>query len=190
LKIPYKEDNSLFFNKSYETNSIWQFKSLDWKIISEGSRHNVLSKNIWESKEIPATWFYIDTKILIEMLIKYWVKIRNKDEIDLSFVQLWDEAKSVVLPLSLKAREAGITTVVSLWTPSMKEQMLNAQRLKAKYIVMVWLVEARNWVFQVRSGEDWTQEEVKKDDLIDYIIDKIWKENLDFYAPEDDFIIR
>jgi hypothetical protein len=29
LKIPYKEDNSLFFNKSYETNSIWQFKSLD-----------------------------------------------------------------------------------------------------------------------------------------------------------------
>jgi histidyl-tRNA synthetase len=180
----------LVFKKSYETNSIWQFKSIDWKIISEWARHNTLSKNIWKTKEIPATWFYVDTKVLIEMLMEYWVKIRNKDDIDLSFVQLWDEAKRVVLPLSLQAREAGITTVVSLWTPSMREQMLNAQRLKAKYIVMVWLVEARNWIFQVRNEADWTQEEVKKEDLINYIIDKIGKENLDFYAPEDDFIIK
>jgi histidyl-tRNA synthetase len=179
----------LILNKSYQTNSIWQFKAIDWRIISEGARHNILPKNIWE-KEIWATWFYVDTKVLTEMLVEYWVKIRNKDEIDLSFVQLWDEAKAVVLGLSIKAREAGITTVVSLWTPSMKEQMLNAQRLKAKFIVMVWLVEARSWVFQVRNEEDWTQEEVKKEDLIDYIISKIGKENLDFYAPEDDFIIK
>jgi histidyl-tRNA synthetase len=29
LEIPYREDNSLVFKKSYETNSIWQFKSID-----------------------------------------------------------------------------------------------------------------------------------------------------------------
>jgi hypothetical protein len=51
-------------------------------------------------------------------------------------------------------------------------------------------MEARNGIFQVRNNEDWTQEEVKKEDLIEYIIDKIWKENLDFYQPEMDFIIE
>jgi histidyl-tRNA synthetase len=175
--------------KPYATNSIWQFISLDSKIISEWFRHNTLAKNIYP-KELPITWFYVDVKVLIDMLVLYRIKIRNKDKIDLFFIQLWDEAKKVVLPLSLSAREAWINTVVSLWTPSMKEQILKAQRAKARYIVIVWLIEARNWIFQVRNNEDGTQEEVKKDDLINYIINKIWKENLDFYSPESDFIIE
>jgi hypothetical protein len=29
LEVPYKEDNSLILNKSYQTNSIWQFKAID-----------------------------------------------------------------------------------------------------------------------------------------------------------------
>jgi hypothetical protein len=33
-------------------------------------------------------------------------KLKNKDCIDLYFVQLGDEAKQVVLPISLQAREA------------------------------------------------------------------------------------
>lgn len=189
LKVPYKEENSLIPLKPYATNSIWQFISLDSKIISEWFRHNTLAKNIYP-KELPITWFYVDVKVLIDMLVLYRIKIRNKDKIDLFFIQLWDEAKKVVLPLSLSAREAWINTVVSLWTPSMKEQILKAQRAKARYIVIVWLIEARNWIFQVRNNEDGTQEEVKKDDLINYIINKIWKENLDFYSPESDFIIE
>lgn len=190
LKVPYKEDNSLVATCEYQTNSIWQFKSLKWEIMSTWYRHNALSKSLWETKEIWATWFYLDSIVLVEMLKKNSIKIKNKDKIDLFFVQLWDEAKSVVLPLSLKAREAWINTVVSLWTPAIREQMLKAQRSKAKYIVIVGIMEARSWVFQVRNEELWTQEEVKKEDLIDYIIDKIWKENLDFYSPEKDFIIE
>ncbi|MDF1682954.1 MAG: hypothetical protein P1U46_04560 [Patescibacteria group bacterium] len=47
-----------------------------------------------------------------------------------------------------------MNTVVSLGTPSMKEQMLKAQRSRAKYIVMVGIMEARNGIFQVRNEED------------------------------------
>jgi hypothetical protein len=72
----------------------------------------------------------------------------------------------------------------------LKEQMLNAQRLKAKFIVKVWLVEARNGLFQVSDERKWTQEEVKKEHLIDYIIEKIGKDKLDFYLPENDFLIK
>jgi histidyl-tRNA synthetase len=85
------------------------------------------------------------------MLKEKNIKLKNKDCIDLYFVQLGDEAKKVVLPISLKAREAGINTVVSLGTPSMKEQMLKANRSGSKYVVMVGLMEARNGVFQVRN---------------------------------------
>jgi histidyl-tRNA synthetase len=29
LKVPYKEDNSLIYRNPYDTNSIWEFRSLD-----------------------------------------------------------------------------------------------------------------------------------------------------------------
>lgn len=71
----------------------------------------------------------------------------------------------------------------------MKEQMLKAQKSNAKYVVMVGVMEARNGIFQVRNQEEGTQEEIKKENLIDYIIEKIGTENLDFYSPEKDLVI-
>ncbi len=188
LHIPYKEDHTISTGKEYTTNSIWEFTSDSWKLIWKWFRYDALAKTLGNSKEVPAVWFYTDAFAIIDILKEKNIKIRNKDKIDLFFVQLWDEAKTVVLPLSLKARDAWINTVVSLWTPSMKEQMLKANRSWAKYVVMVWIMEARNGVFQVRNTENGTQAEVKKEELIDYIIWKIWSETLDFYCPVKDLI--
>ena len=70
----------------------------------------------------------------------------------------------------------------------MKDQMLKASRSGATYVVMVGVIEARNGIFQVRTLDDGTQEEVKKDDLIEYIIEKVGKDKLDFYCPIDDLV--
>lgn len=189
LEVPYTLDNTLVWDNSTLTNSIWEFRSEKGEVISKGGRYNALAKNLWEAKDVPATWFQADTRMIIKLLKENYIEIRSKDDIDLFFVQLWDEAKSAVLPLSIQAREAWINTVVSLWTPSMKEQILKAQRSKAKYIVMVGIMEARNGIFQVRNEYEWTQEEVKKENLIEYMVWKIWKENLDFYTPLRDLVI-
>ncbi len=190
LEVSYKEDHTLVSDSDTQTNTVFQIVNENSEVMVRWSRHNSLAKNLWEAKEIPATGFFADTEVIVKTLIENNIKIKNKDKIDLFIVQLWDEAKSIVLPLSLKARDAWINTVVSLWTPSMKEQMLKAQRSKAKYIVMVGIMEARNGIFQVRNEEDGTQEEVKKEDLINYMIEKIGQENLDFYSPAKDLIIE
>ena len=188
LKVPYIEDHKVVSRNNYSTNSIWEFNNNKGELIWKGSRYNSLAKKMWNLKEIPATGFYVNTAVVIKMLNDREIKIKDKDEIDLFFVQLWDEAKTIILPLSLKAREAGINTVISLWTPSMKEQMLKANRSGAKYVVMVWIMEARSGIFQVRNIEAWTQEEVRKEDLIDYIIKKVGTDKLDFYCPAKDLI--
>jgi histidyl-tRNA synthetase len=72
----------------------------------------------------------------------------------------------------------------------MKEQMLKAQRSWAEHVVIVWIMEARNGRWQVRNLPKWTQEEVLKEDLLDYIIEKVGKKNLDFYSPMDDLLIE
>lgn len=188
LEIPYIEDHRLVSENDYSTNSIWNFIWNEWEKIGWWARYNKLATKLWNPKDIPATWFYADSCVIINMLKEKNIKLKNKDQIDLFFVQLWDEAKAVVLPLSLKARSAGINTVVALWTPSMKEQMLKANRSNSKYVVLVWLMEARNGIFQVKDTVLWTQEEVKKEELIEYIIWKIGSDDLDFYVPTNDLI--
>lgn len=189
LWVPYTQDHTLIAQNDYNTNSVWEFRSENGEVMSFGARYNLLAKSLWNSKDIAATGFHADTAVLIKMLRERNIKIRNKDEIDLFFVQLWDDAKKVVLPLSLKAREAWINTVVSLGTPSMKEQMLKANRSWAKFVVMVGIMEARSGIFQVRDMISWTQQEVKADALIDYIIQKVWTDKLDFYSPAKDLMI-
>ena len=80
--------------------------------------------------------------------------------------------------------------MVSLWTPSLGTQMKKANRIGAKFVVMVWVMEARNGIFQVRNMLEWTQEEVKKEDLINYMISKIWEDKLDFYCPVRDLVVE
>lgn len=188
LEVPYTEDHTIIPKNEYNTNTVWKIIYENWDIIWEWARYNTLAKQLWNKNEVPATWFFNNSLTIIKILKEKNISIKNKDKVDLFFVQLWDEAKQVVLPLSIQAREAWINTVVSLWTPSMKEQMLKANRSEARYVVMVWLMEARNWVFQVRDIISWTQAEVKKDELIEYVSKNIWLDKLDFYCPAKDLI--
>ncbi len=189
LGIDYIEDEKLFWDYDFNDWVVWEIrlKNSD-DLIAKWAWYNDLSNLMLCPKEIPWSGFWVDIFKLINILKTKNIVIKNKDSLDLFFVQLWDEAKKVVFPLSMKAREAWIKTAISLWTPSMKEQMLKANRSKATYVVMVWLMEARNWIFQVRNLEDWTQEEINKEDLIEYIIWKIWKDSLDFYDPSKDLL--
>ncbi len=186
LEIPFEEDHTLFFSEGFYTNTIWQIEDSEGRIIASGGRYNNLATQIWSPKPYGAAGFSIDVGHLIDTLRGRHISIKNKDQIDLYFVQLGEEAKRVVFPLSLEARAKGINTMTSLWTPSIKEQMLKAQRIGSTYVVLVGLMEARNGVFQVRNIPAGTQEEVKKEELIDYIIGKIGEDKLDFYEPSRD----
>ena len=191
LEIPFKIDNSIHPNTNFASHTFWNFKnSENWEIISVWWRYDNLSSILNEKDSVWWVWFAVNMEILIKMLKTAEIKIKNKDDLDLYFVQLWDDAKKEVLTLSMEAKSRWIKTMVSIGTNSMKEQMIKAQRSWARFIVLVWIMEARSGKFQVRNNDTWKQEEVLKDNLIDYVISYIWEENLDFYSPAKDFIIE
>lgn len=193
LWVPYEEDHKLVRWLDYYTHTVWEFAdnsgrsqdSFGW-----GGRYDMLSKKIGHSDEIPAVWFAFGMERLVDAMIDKWITLKDKDTIDLYFIQLGDEAKKIILPLTLEARDRWINTLVSLGTPSLKAQMKKANRLNARYVVMVWIMEANSGIYQVRDMFEGTQEEVKKDHLIDYIIGKIGKEKLDFYSPAESIMIK
>lgn len=192
LWVPYTEDHTLVRGLDYYTHTVFEYvddsgRSQDafwW-----GGRYDMLSKKLGHSSEIPAVGFAFGMERLVDALQDKWIQIRNKDKIDLYFIQLGEEAKKVVLPLTLAARDAGINTLSSLGTPSLKAQMKKANRIGARYVVMVGIMEASSWIYQVRDMVEGTQEEVKKENLIEYMKQKVWDRGLDFYCPADDYKI-
>jgi len=189
--LDFEWDDTFIWDKSYYTNTVWEIVEKDTNIVlATGGRYDTLSTTLNEElrKEIPATGFSVKVARIIKALRNNNIILKNKDKLDLYIVQLWDEAKKEVFPIVQQARKAGINVLASLWTPSMKEQMLKAQRSWADHVVIVWIMEARNGRWQVRNLEKWTQEEIKKEDIINYIIEKIWKDKLDTYSPMDDLV--
>jgi histidyl-tRNA synthetase len=192
LKVPYEEDHTLVRWLDYYTHTVWEFADNSWRSQDAfwwWGRYDGLSKKIWHSDEIPAVWFAFGIERLVDAMMDKWVMLKDKDKIDLYFIQLWEEAKKIILPLTFEARDSWINTMVSLWTPSLKVQMKKANRLNARYVVMVWIMEANSGIYQVRDMVQWTQEEVKKENLIEYIISKIGKSGLDFYCPWKDLLL-
>lgn len=193
LNIPYVEDHKLVRWLDYYTNTVFEFVNNSGN--SQDSllgwwRYDALATRIWSKDDIPAAGFALWVERLVNALKDNWIQIVDKDKVDLYFIQLWDEPKKIVLPLTLWAREAGINTLASLGTPSLKVQLKKANKLGARYVVIVGIMEASSGRFQVRDMEAGTQEEVNKDDLINYIIDKIWRDKLDFYSPERDLAVE
>lgn len=193
MGVKYEENPFLVRGLDYYSHTVWEFVS--WEDKSQNAfggwwRYDWLAKAIGHNSEIPAVWFALWVERIIEAMYAKWIRIRDKDEISLYFIQSWDDAKEVVIPLAIEARKKGINTLTSLWTPSLKNQLKKANRIWARYVAIIGLMEAKNWTCQVKDMEAWTQEEVKQSNLIDYIIWKIGEDNLDFYSPSRDFMVR
>ncbi|HBY74661.1 TPA: hypothetical protein DEG21_02025 [Patescibacteria group bacterium] len=55
----------------------------------------------------------------------------------------------------------------------MKIQLKKANKINAKFVAIVGVMEAKNKVCQLKDMIAGTQEEVKLDDLLDHIIGKV-----------------
>ncbi len=193
LWVKYVEDHTLVRWLDYYCHTVWEFVDGTWR--SQDSlwwwwRYDELSKLIWYKNSIPWVWFWLWAERLIEWIMDAWVKLINKDKIHLYFIQLWDEAKKILLPLNVESRNKWLNSLLSLWTPSLKVQMKKANKINARFVAIVGIIEAKKWICQLKDMESWTQLEIKINELLDYVISKIWEKELDFYNPVKEFVIQ
>ncbi|MDD2487370.1 MAG: histidine--tRNA ligase [Candidatus Gracilibacteria bacterium] len=193
LNVEYVEDHTLVRGLDYYCHTVWEFVDFSGRsqdALGGGGRYDELSKTIGFKTAIPAVGFAFGAERLIEQIMEAGVKLKNKDEIQLYLIQLGDEAKKILLPLNIEARNKGLNSTLSLGTPSLKVQMKKANKINAKFVAIVGVMEAKNRVCQLKDMTAGTQEEIKLDNLLEYIIEKVGKDSLDFYDPARDFIIN
>lgn len=193
LGIEYEEDPTLVRGLDYYCHTVWEWVDGSGRTqdaFGGGGRYDELAKVLGHKEAIPSVGFAMGCERLIEATIDVGVKLKNKDATHLYFIQLGDEAKKLSLPLNIEARNKGLNSLLSLGTPSLKVQMKKANRLGARYVAIIGIMEAKNGVCQFKDMEAGTQEEVKLENLVSRVVDKVGVENLDFYSPTKDFIIE
>ncbi len=192
LWVPYIEDSTLVRGLDYYCHTVWEFVDGSGRTqdaYGGGGRYDGLAKSIGYKTEVPAVGFAFGAERLIEAMMERGVKLRNKDIIHLYIMQLGDEAKMLSLPLNIEARKRGLNSLIWLGTPSIKVQLKKANRVGARFVIVIGMMEAKKWICQLKDMDKWTQIEMSLDKVLDVVIGEVWQEALSFYHPSRDFII-
>lgn len=173
LEVPYIEDHTLVRGLDYYCHTVWEFVNGSGRTqdaFGGGGRYDGLSKSLGWKTEVPAVGFALGAERLIEAMIENGVHLRNKDKIHLYVMQLGDEAKKLALPLNIEARKKGLNSLLSLGTPSIKVQLRKANRVGARFVAVIGIMEAKKRVCQLKDMDKGTQVEVPLKVVIDTVI--------------------
>ena len=191
LGIEYEEDPTLVRGLDYYCDVVFECVDNSGRTQDAycgGGRYDGLATSLGSKTPVPAVGFALGVERLIDSMKESGLSVMNKDTIDLYFIQVGEEAKKIALPLSVKAREMGLNVLASFGSPSMKTQLKKANQLKAKYVVIIGIMEARRGVCQLKNMEKGTQVEVKIPALLDHMVGLIGEDNLDFYDTTKELI--
>lgn len=105
-------------------------------------------------------------------------------------MQLGDDAKKLALPLNLEARKKGLNSLLSLGTPSIKVQLKKANKVGARFVIIIGIMEAKKGICQLKDMDKGTQIEMPLDEVLDYVVSMVGEDSLSFYHPSRDWIIE
>ncbi len=191
LDIKYEEDPTLVRGLDYYCDVVFECVDNSGRTQDAycgGGRYDGLATSLGSKTPVPACGFAMGIERLIDSMKESGLTVLNKDAIDLYFIQVGEEAKRIALPISIKAREMGLNVLASFGSPSMKTQLKKANQLKAKYVAIIGIMEARRGVCQLKNMEKGTQVEVKITEILDHMVKLVGEEHLDFYDPTKELI--
>jgi len=178
IKIPYEVDERLTTTFDFYNRTIFKIIDDKWEIVLEWWRYDLLMPHLWW-EDIPWAWFSVCAEKIIDKMKIIWVQTPIKNKVDVFVWQLWKSAKLKIFPLIEKLQSLWIRTMWWVWQPSIKWQMAMAEKSNAKYALIMWTLEVRDNVIILKDMQKWVQEPVPFDDIIEIILEKIWKDNLD-----------
>ncbi|MBC7503464.1 histidine--tRNA ligase [Candidatus Gracilibacteria bacterium] len=192
LGVKYEEDHTLVRGLDYYSHTVWELVDGSGRTqdaFGGGGRYDGLAKSIGYKTEVPAVGFAFGAERLIEAMIERGVQLKNKDKIHLYIMQLGDEAKKLALPLNIEARRKGLNSLLGLGTPSIKVQLKKANRVGARFVIVIGIMEAKKGICQLKDMDKGTQVEISLDQVLDTVIAEVGTDSLSFYHPSRDFII-
>ena len=174
LNIPYVVDDNLVRGLDYYTDTVFEFiiQSDDalngLALVAGGKYANMI--NSMCGVDVPGIGFALGVerlKAIADQVGYKWDFINDLKPVVI--MALDDESKQESMKLASILRANDIQIEIDYNSISMKSQFKLAERVNAKYIIIIGEEERNTKIYTVKNTENRTQEKVKLEDLVKYI---------------------
>lgn len=172
--IEYVINPNIVRGLDYYTKTVFEFVTTalgSQGTVCGGGRYNHLVESVG-GKPTPCVGFGLGLERLLMLLDSIGVNIENDDRPDIFVISqnqgLTDKCRDVVMML----RKNGIAADTDNTGRSLKAQFRYADKLAAKYVVVIGDTEASTGVVTVKKLADGTSEQTTIDNLVNYILEK------------------
>lgn len=170
LSIPYEIDTGIVRGLDYYTRTVFEFVNEEGFTLCGGGRYDKLIHEIDEKQDIPAVGFGIGIERILYFLEREGLTLEPEPAVKLYVGILGEEAKAKAYALVTKLRHAGVIVETDYMDRSVKAQMKYANKIGARYSVILGADELARGYVSVKNMEDGTQAEVELSQLADYFI--------------------
>ena len=190
--VEYEVDSKLVRGLDYYTKTTFEIVSDSvgaQNALVGGGRYNLLSKQLG-GPEIPAVGFAAGIERILLALSNEKIKLANPKNIDAYVVVTDEQYRNIAYVVSLVLRISDLVTETDYLSKSVKSQMREANKLKARYAVLVGeeSVEGKVVLKNMKTGEQRVFSLDHPEEIIDEIVlGDFNPDELDEFPP-DEFI--
>lgn len=167
--IKYKLNNRLVRGLDYYTKTTFEIVSRSLgaqKAVCGGGRYDDLVEEMG-GRSTPATGFAIGLDRLVILMEEQKISVPQGRRLQVYVITLGDAARQKGIEVLRKLRDMGISSDMDFQGKNLNSQLKSADRLKARFAVIIGEDELRNDALIIRSMDEKTQEKVKFDEVLE-----------------------
>ncbi|MBQ0140234.1 MAG: histidine--tRNA ligase [Kurthia sp.] len=173
LGIDYEVDPNLVRGLDYYNHTAFEIMSTSEGFgaittLCGGGRYNGLVEDLG-GPETPGIGFGMSIERLLLALEAEQVELDVDNQLDIYIVAMNEAAKEKAVELTSSFRAKGISADIDYANRKMKAQMKSADRLQAKFVIVLGETELEEMQANVKEMATGTQEQVPFHDLVNYL---------------------
>ena len=169
LDIPYEIDTGIVRGLDYYTKTVFEFVNSEGFTLCGGGRYDGLVHEIDEKQDIPSAGFGMGLERILYFLEKEGVELEAEEPVTLYVGILGKEAKAKAYKLVNELRNDGVIVETDYMDRSVKAQMKYANKLHAKYTVIIGENEINENSANIKQMETGEQTSVSLDEIAAFI---------------------
>ena len=169
LDIPYEIDTGIVRGLDYYTKTVFELVNSEGFTLCGGGRYDGLVHEIDEKQDIPSAGFGMGLERILYFLEKEGVELEAEEPVTLYVGILGKEAKAKAYKLVNELRNDGVIVETDYMDRSVKAQMKYANKLHAKYTVIIGENEINENSANIKQMETGEQTSVSLDEIAAFI---------------------
>ena len=191
LKIPFVDNSRLVRGLDYYNRTVFEFVMNDdiSFAFGGGGKYDGLVEELGGSST-PAVGFAAGIERVVDAMKEQAVNVENKDSIQVFVAQIGPRAKKKSLSLLAEIREIGIRAMGSMGKSSISSQLKYAAKFDVKWCLLLGDQEVLDGTVIIKNMQSGTQEIVARSQILDALIEKIGKENISHFRPDEEMLLQ